>query len=146
MSTQLARVLTAVVLGLTAGLTVRAYAASMTSETAVTTAPMTRPAQPRTLGAGVRGVVVMRTGDWMPPVDRSRAKEIPVSVPLYVFQGKVCVATLQSGADGQFSVLLAAGTYTIAALLGETVETGTVRVPEDQWTELHLHFDVGVTY
>jgi len=147
MRTFVARVLTVMALGLTAGLTARAYAASMTAGAADTATQAARPMPPQLCASGVRGTIVQRSGDLMPPLDPTRAKITPLSVPVYFFQGTVCVATIHSGPDGRFQMALPAGRYTIVTPIGEAGHVArTVQVQEDRWTELDIHVDVGATY
>ena len=147
MFARLARLLTVVALGLTAGLTFTAHAASSIPGAAETASQGASPVLPRVWASGVRGTVVWRSGDLMPPIDPGRAKISPVSVPLYVFQGNTCVATLCSDKDGRFQLALPAGRYTIVVQVsGADAIAKTVQVRGDQWTELDIHVDAGATY
>ena len=147
MFTRLARLLTVVALGLTAGLTLTAHGASSIPGAADRAGQGVLPVLPRVWASGVHGTVVLRTGDLMPPIDPRRAKLVPLSVPVYVFQGNACVATIRSDKDGEFQLALPAGRYSIVVQVsGADVVTRTVQVQEDQWTELVIHFDMGVTF
>jgi hypothetical protein len=147
MFTRVARFLTVVALGLAASLTVAAHAAASIPDAADTGSWGVLPVLPRVWASGIRGTVVLRTGDLMPPLDPKRAKIVPVSVPLYVFQGNTCVATIRSDKDGEFQLVLPAGRYLIVVQVsGADVVTRAVQVQEDQWTELVIHFDMGVTF
>ena len=100
-------------------------------------APAAAPPAPAAVG-GIRGTITKKTGNWMPPVDRNRAKETPLSgVQVQIFQGDVLRATLVSDHDGRFSINLPPGQYTVIIKGGGNANhSGKVEVKDGQWVEI----------
>jgi hypothetical protein len=104
------------------------------------------PASP-TLTTGLTGTVLR--GPIMPVCTIADPCEAPFSAAFTVQRNGNRVAQFQSDAEGQFTVMLAAGAYQVipgsgAPLIFPTSQVKEVIVANDGLTIVVLHFDTGI--
>jgi inhibitor of cysteine peptidase len=108
---------------------------------------------------GVTGKVIKMKGDFMPGPGPARGTRTPLSVPVWVFKGKVkthekpdpqhpsLVTTVKSDKDGVYRVSLPPGVYTVVAEINGKLylnsfdgdgNWGSIKVEADAWTTFDI--------
>ena len=98
-----------------------------------------------TPGSGIRGTILAGPACPGPARLDSPCPDRPVSMTVEVVSGTTVAATFTTDAAGQFSVGVAAGSYTLRSKNGLPVlRSTTVTVVDGQFTSVELHADTGV--